>query len=136
MNKFLITVVLVAGGIASATAQYESMELTTLEGKTDYISLSDLSITFDEGNLIARAGSGATVTIPLVEMDYMQFSSEEAGITTIVSEISRSNPTEIFEISGVSRGTFSSLLEAKEALPAGVYLLRTANGQTSKLYLK
>ena len=133
MKKILLSL-LAIGGVTPAFSQYESLQLSTLSGENYFMALPGLSITFADATLKAVTGSGATQEIPLADMKSMQFSSEEAGVAAITPSVQ--NPAEVFDLSGVSFGTFSSLGEIHSSLPGGTYILNFADGSKSKILIK
>lgn len=131
MKKLILTV-LMAVGFAPAFAEYQSMQFDTLAGETYTISLTDLDIRFDNGNLTATGG-GHTLVLPLDQMKTMQFSEEEAAIESLT--INSECPAEVYDLKGVSLGKFSSLEQINDELPAGIYIVRQADGLISKIVL-
>lgn len=114
------------------SAEYKSMMFRSKDGNQHYINVQGLVISFDTENLLASI-SDNTLSIPLAELISMSFSEEDsAGLESILSDKSQESVS-VYFTTGVKTGTFTSVSEAIEKLPAGVYIIQYADGTTLKL---
>lgn len=133
MKKLFISALLIAGGWTASSAQYPSMMFTTIDGEVHLAPVEDLRITFVDGDLVASSAN-RTLSIPLDKLMSMQFSEEEASIDRIV--INSDAPVEVYDLSGVCYGTFVSAEAMRAELQEGIYVVKQADGATSKIFLK
>lgn len=115
----------------TASADFPSIAFTTITGDEKVISADGLEITFSNGNMTATSSS-ASFTIPLTQIASMQFSNKiDASVS--VSAIGSDNPFVVYTPQGICRGTFSDFNSLKFNLEPGIYIIRSANGETSKI---
>ncbi|MGN0069836.1 MAG: hypothetical protein ACI4UC_05460 [Alloprevotella sp.] len=90
-----------------------------------------LTITFADGQFKAVA-DGKETQLALSELQKMFFSESSTGIESIVQSDAA---VELFTLSGVRIGRFSSAASLPSNLEKGVYVVKT-NGKTSKIAVK
>lgn len=130
MNKWLILSVLTALPMTMA-ADYTSFAFTTPQGQK-VIKADGLTITFADGNLVATNVDGTTL-LPLSGLSKMEFSNSP---TTGIAELGAEQSISVYTPEGIFMGTFANLEAARANLGKGLYILRTADGKTSKTILK
>ena len=138
MKKLIVILLaIVAIGAQADDFTYKYLVMSESDGAKTYLDVEDLELTFANGVLSAR-NSARSYTFTLASLSSMQF-AQTSGPTTAVSQPSsldtQSSPVEVFTLSGVSRGSFSSLSEMKSSLPAGIYLVKQ-NGTTTKITVR
>lgn len=132
MNKFYIAGI-VALTSFGARADYSSLVFKTTDGMTHSVGLTDLSIEFSESSMSVQ-NSDTTLTLPLASLVTMEFSD---GSTIIVEHfVAEHADFCIFTAAGVAMGKFSSLEAAAASLPEGVYVMKSSNGDTSKIMIR
>lgn len=137
MKKLIaILLAIVAIGAQADDFTYKYLVMSESDGAKTYLDVEGLELTFVDGVLSAR-NSARSYTFTLASLFSMQF-AQTSGPTTAVSpspQLPNSSPVEVFTLSGVSRGSFSSLSEMKSSLPAGIYLVKQ-NGTTTKITVR
>lgn len=140
MKKFLLTGVL-ALAFLGAKADYTSMTFSTLDDVEHVIDISGLEIGFVDGKLVATSDN-STLTLPMSSLKSMQFSNDDptdpepepSAIATVGADCASS--VTLYSIDGVCRGVFSSINEASQTLPKGVYILKTETGFNTKIAIR
>lgn len=129
MKKFLLSAILAVISTIGVHAEYNKLVFRTLSGEEQSIGVKNLSISYENGDMIAISGS-ELVKIPLTSLKSMEFSDTNA--VGSVSSIDNSEVT-AYSINGVCLGNFKSHSEALNGLPSGIYILKSMNGVTSKV---
>ena len=103
---------------------YDYLVFTLIDGTTQSIVTTNLSLTFNNGNLTARNETN-TLVIPLVNLQKMEFSNDG---TTVIEEYASfdqnqtlmiDNSAEIYDLQG-NRVT-------KDQMRKGVYIIKQGN---------
>lgn len=99
------------------------MEFNNTYGTFVTLSAEDLEMTFADGNLIAKNNEEQAI-IPLSELKSFCFSFRIMGV-----ELTEDLTTDIniISISGARMGHFNSIEEARQSLPAGIYVIEKGN---------
>lgn len=118
-----------------AFAQYSYMTFTTNSGEKFSAQTEGLVITIDNGNLVA-ADTESTLTLPLNSLASMEFSETQEGTTGIATAVAADSGVKAYTVDGISAGSFSSLAEMRDVLPAGFYVIKLADGNTLKINIK
>ncbi len=135
MRKSLIISILLAG--ASLTSYADNtlqMVFQTADGSTKSIDANALSITIDNGNLIANNG-GSSLQFALTNLTKMYFTNGSSGIDLPVAGLNN-GPVKIYSLSGVYEGEFESVADASNALTPGTYVIKTNDDKTLKIIVK
>jgi hypothetical protein len=111
-------------------ATYSYLVFTNTSGTTTAFGVSNLTLTVSGSNLQVTNDKG-TVNLVLTELAAMQFSTSADSITAIENVLDGDQPVQVFSVSGVSLGTFGSLIEAAQQLSAGAYVI--SNGKNSQM---
>jgi hypothetical protein len=133
MKKFFATIVALIGTLAAQAYDFPYLILQSADGNTQAVSVESLTITFADGQLVAVNDNGSQI-FTLTDLNKMFFSNsgDATGISTMESV---GESVEAFTLGGLSLGKFSSMVEAKRSLKAGVYVLRSKN-KTVKIAIK
>lgn len=112
--------------------EYPFLVLTKGSGSQVTLSVEGLEMTFENGQLVAKNTSGSS-QFTLSELASMQFSKTndgtENGVNGMAAE-SREDSETLYDLSGrraYRQGT---------AIRKGLYVVRKANGETSKILVK
>lgn len=128
MKKIIVLTLLTALTLGVKATDYNYLVFTLSNGNKASITASNLSISFSNGNLIAKSGS-ETVTIALTDLTKMEFSNDNTtGIEAIETAVTLDEATEIYDMNGrrIPSGT---------QLSRGIYIIKS-NGKTSKVQIK
>ena len=129
MRRNLFIIMAVACAMMAQAATYSYLVFTNTSGTTTAFEVSNLTLTVSGSNLQVTNDEG-TVNLVLTELAAMQFSTSADSITAIENVLDGDQPVQVFSVSGVSLGTFGSLVEAAQHLNAGVYVI--SNGKKSQ----
>lgn len=128
MRKIVLVLAVCCAMMAQA-ATYSYLVFTNTSGTTTAFEVSNLTMTVSGSNLQVTNDEG-TVNLVLTELAAMQFSTSADSITAIENVLDGDQPVQVFSVSGVSLGTFGSLVEAAQQLSAGAYVI--SNGKKSQ----
>jgi hypothetical protein len=128
MRKIVLVLAVCCAMMAQA-ATYNYLVFTSTSGTTTAFEVSNLTLTVSGSNLQVTNDEG-TVNLVLTELAAMQFSTSADSITAIENVLDGDQPVQVFSVSGVSLGTFGSLVEAAQQLNAGAYVI--SNGKKSQ----
>ena len=133
MKKLICILLLVTAAQAQATDyEYPYLVLTTGSGSKVALAVDGLEMTFENGKLVAKTATGTT-SLTLADLTSMQFSQTNDGTEDGVSATTatgREGSETLYDLSGrraYRQGT---------AIRKGVYVMRKANGETSKILVK
>jgi len=133
--KKTILMLLFAMPLTQASAyDYNYLNLQATDGTVTSIDVASLKLTVSDGKLLA-VNSSTNQEFTLSELSKMYFSSEASA--TGINELSTSDGdyAEVYTLAGLSKGKFTSVSEAKENLPAGIYIIKSQN-KTYKVTVK
>lgn len=120
---------------ASASAEFTSMKISTLSGEPTILSLEQLEMTIEDGNLLITNADGS-YSLPVDNLQSMSFSNEEPSAAIALTTIAPDAAVVVYGIDGRAVGTFLSPDDARTALSAGLYILKSTDGSTSKIAVK
>lgn len=131
MKKFLLLAIL-AASVLSVRAEFNKLVFRTLDGEEQSVDLTGLNITFTDGQLLA-VSQEASVTISVASLASMEFADGDIdGIQAAEADAT----VTAYSTDGICYGAFESKSAASEALPVGLYIIKSASGLTSKLLIK
>ena len=134
MRKLLlIPIVFATMQVHAQDYTYPYLVLTANDGTQTVLPVDGLRLTFANGEVVATTNDGQ-LTFDLSTLYSMSFSETKAE-TGILHNVDVLQPVEVFTLSGVLRGFFDSLSEAKSALPHGIYIVKQ-EGKTLKITVK
>ena len=106
---------------------YSYLAFTNTDGTTTAFSVSNLTLTVNGSNLKVTNDEG-TVNMVLTDLATMQFTNEATAVENVLNG---DQPVQVYSLSGVSMGTFGSMVEAAQQLGAGAYVITSGkNAQT------
>ena len=129
MRKNLLLAVFCLCALIAHAGSYAYLVFTNTAGTTTAFGVNNLTMHVNGSNLQVTNDEG-TVNLMLTELAAMQFSTSADSITAIENVLDADQPVQVFSISGISLGSFSSLVEAAQHLDAGVYVI--SNGKKSQ----
>lgn len=115
--------------IAANAGTYKYLEFTNISGTKTVFDVANLTLTVSGNNLLVTNSEG-TVYMTLVDLASMQFSTTNNTPTAVDNILDADAEIQVSTITGVSLGTYSSLVEACQSLSAGIYVI--SNGTQSQ----
>ena len=104
---------------------YPYLTFRTVHGAEQSIAVESLSLTFTDGQLVARNADGQLMfTLP--ELSKMYFSADPLSVSPSLSEAASVN-VEVFSVSGTYLGRFASVRQMRAVLARGIYIIRINN---------
>lgn len=129
--KFLLLLILVLTPSLAFAGRYSSLKFTSDSGETYSVTTDNLEILINGENLTFN---NTNLTIPLsslVSMEFTDYDDSPAAIETVTFD-GRGAVT-VYNINGVSIGSFDSYAEALASLSQGLYVIKDANGNSLKI---
>ena len=124
---FLALVITSLVSVASAT-DYNYLTLENTDGNMVSLPISGLTLTFNNGNLVANDGT----VLPLSSLLKMYF-TETSGISSIST--TADSPSGIYTLSGILVSSLS-LDASLPSLPKGIYIVKQPSGNTQKIHIR
>lgn len=111
-----------ASTVASAS-DYPTMKFELGDGSSLTFASDGLSLAF-EGNVLRADHSGGVASIALDQLTKFYFVADPSGVASL-------NPGEtqtvtVYSITGLQLGEYESVVDARKALPKGLYIFKTA----------
>lgn len=130
MKKFLLSLLLIASTLPMRAAEYDFLVFTLTNGTTKTVAASNLTFTFNDGNLITSSGHETLATLPLAQLTQMEFANDDStGIVTISTNTLTTDSTiSCYDMKG-------RLMPSGTSLPKGTYIVKTQK-RTIKIYIK
>ncbi|MBR6828942.1 MAG: hypothetical protein IKM76_12485 [Prevotella sp.] len=125
MKKRLLLLMMTVGALAVHADTYPYMTFITADGTKTSLPAAGLSLAISGSNLVATDGS-TSKTFNLTDLSSMHFSAaSESSVTGIdaVGATATGEKVSVFTLNGVRMGTYDSVEAARNALPAGVYII-------------
>lgn len=130
MKHLFLGLGMAVAAVASADT-FPSVEFLLSDGSTLSVPSDGLSITFNDGHLLASHANGVSDLL-LTDLNGFRFSSETTAVSAIEAV---SAETDVYSTTGIFMGRFSSGAEARTSLPKGIYIFKY-NGETAKVCVK
>lgn len=125
MKKRLLLLMMMVCALAVHADTYPYLTFITADGTKTSLPASGLSLAISGSNLVATDGS-TSKTFTLTELSSMHFSAASESSVTGIDAVGASATGEkvsVFTLNGVRMGTYDSVEAARNALPAGVYII-------------
>ena len=131
---FIIFILCAAFGLSVQAGDYDYLAFRSNDGTEITLSVSNLKITFSNGKLVA-VNSETNQTFSLSDLNKMYFTN--SAITNIeeVLPTDLNTEVEIFTTSGVNKGRYNNLNQARQTLTKGVYIVKQSE-KTYKIAVK
>lgn len=120
--------------IAANAGTYKYLEFTNIYGTKTVFDVANLTLTVSGNNLLVTNSEG-TVNMTLVDLASMQFSTINNTPTAVDNILDADAEIQVSTITGISLGTYSSLVEACQSLSAGIYVISN-DTQSQSIVLK
>lgn len=104
---------------------YNYLVFTNQAGSTAAFSVNNLTLKVEGSDLQVTNDEG-TVNLVLTELTSMQFFADKT-ITSVEDVLNADAPIQVYSVTGVLLGTYTSLLEAGKSLQAGSYVISNGN---------
>lgn len=124
MRKTLLIGIISVSGLMAAATDFPSITFQLSDGSSKTLSSENLSMTFQDGNLVATNSDG-TFQIPVAEISKFYFDS--GTLVETIAGTSSKTGVKAFSTTGAYLGSFESSEKAHETLSPGVYILRSGN---------
>ena len=131
---FIIFILCAAFSLSIQAGDYTYLAFRCNDGTEISLSVSNLKITFSNGQLVA-VNSETNQTFSLSDLNKMYFTN--SAITNIEEVLPTDLDTEveIFTTSGVIKGRYNNLYQARQTLSKGVYIVKQSE-KTYKIAVK
>jgi len=131
MKRFVLVLILMIGISAVRAYDYPYLVFQTTDGSSQSIEAEKLVLTFSGSQLVATNGT-ENLTLTVSDLSKMFFSSTTSG----VSQISEADgEVEVFTLSGIRMGSYSSVAQALKSLRSGIYVV-SSKEKTIKITVK
>lgn len=104
---------------------YKFLVFTNTEGTNTAFNVDGLTLRVEGSNLQVTNADG-TVNMILTALKSMQF-SEDGTLTALDDVLNADAPVQVFSLSGISLGTYDSMMEAAKKLTPGAYVISNGN---------
>ena len=128
IKRVMMLVVVVSLAVCANAGTYKYLEFTSTSGTKTVFNVANLTLVVS-GNNLQVTNVDETVNLTLVDLASMQFSLTNTG-TALENILNADAEIQVSTITGVSLGTYSSLVEACQSLSTGVYVI--SNGTQSQ----
>lgn len=112
----------------SHASTYNYLVFTNQAGSTTSFAVSNLTLKVNGSDLQVTNEDGTTDLL-LTDLASMQFSIDEVG-SGVENILNADEPIDVYNVSGVLLGRYSSMLEAVKCLQVGTYVM--TNGTSSQ----
>ncbi len=135
MNKtFFVAVAMLCGvSFSCLGGDINTLSFMGKSGEAWRFQLDALKMQPQGDDLVITPAEGAPCTLKLNQLALALFSDGSSSKVGTVADSGK--PFTLYSVMGLCVGSFPSVVEARRALPAGVYVMKTDSG-TSKLVLK
>lgn len=132
MRKAVLTLLIAVTALVARAYDYPYLAFETTGGEVTTVAVESLTLAIADGSLVATDAEG-THTFALTELSKMRFCESPTGVAA--TGIDFNSEVQVVSIAGIELGSFASIDEARKALPAGVYLMKS-NKQTIKIAIR
>jgi len=126
MRKIVLLLAVAWCTWAAQAGEFAYLVFTNTSGSATVLGVSNLRMSI-EGTSLQVTNDEGTVNMVLTELASMQFSNDPAAIDNVLNG---DETVQVFSVSGMSLGTFGSMIEAAQQLNAGVYVI--SNGKNTQ----
>lgn len=131
--KKLVIIVIGILVVLVAKADYTTLSFKTVDGQSYHFDIKGLDISFSQEYLTA-SNPEISFALPLAQIESMEFTNiASIGTDAMINNNKINEETIVFTVSGMAMGIFPSFEDAMQRIPAGVYILKYADGTTIKI---
>lgn len=129
MKRTIIVTLACLLTVGMQASDYLYLVFTQSNGTTTAVTASDLTISFNDGYLVATSGSTTLANLELTSLTKMEFSNDDtSGIEQItVNTLISDEDTVVYDLNGRKM--------PQDALPKGVYIVKNSK-RTFKMQIK
>ena len=117
----------------SVSANYPSLEFKHTDGTSTLFDAQGLAVTVDGSDIVVTAAGGYDTRFDAASLLSMQFSESEAGVNSALAPLPEGS-VEVYTPDGKFVGTFSDYAAARASLATGLYVFKTTEGKTVKIF--
>ena len=128
IKRVMMLVVVVSLAVCANAGTYKYLEFTSTSGTKTAFNVTNLTLTVS-GSYLQVTNEDGTVSLTLLDLESMQFTTTNTA-TALENILNADAEIQVSTITGVSLGTYPSLLEASQGLQPGVYVI--SNGTHSQ----
>lgn len=110
--------------MSAAAAEYLEMAFELADGTVKSVSAASLAMTFVGGNMVAENAAGR-LEIPVSELRRFYFTGAQSSVAEV--GMVADEAVEVYSVTGMSMGRYSSEADARADLPAGLYVIKSAS---------
>lgn len=122
MKKCSLILMAVVCSLMAEAADYPYLVFTNTSGTHTSLSVAAMTLSVNGSELTVTNAAGTQV-FTLTDLASMQF-SKDGNVTAIEHILNGDAPVEVYSVTGVGLGTFSSMQEAASDLPSGAYVVK------------
>ena len=127
---FLLTIIWMS---VKAVPPYKYMEFKTTENTSLVFEAEGLEIEINDGVLSLSNASGQKMNIDVSTLVSMQFTDNPAAIFNNTGD--SDSKVKVYKLDGTVVGLFSNVSNVTNTLSPGVFILKSAEGQTVKIMI-
>ena len=135
--KILFVMALFASQVCAADYTYKYLVFTGSDGTETRVSTDGLTLNVEEDGTLVAKNTAGTTTLTLASLMKMKFSSDDTTtpVEQAVNSVTKDGIVEVYDLSGIYKGTFSSMSAMKNSLGRGIYVIKQ-NGKNTKMIVK
>lgn len=122
--KRVFLLLVVCSSLLSYAGSYNYLVFVSTSGTTTSFALEDLTMHV-EGTNLHVSNASATVDLVLTDLASMHFSND--GTLMLENVLNADTAVQVYSVTGVLLGSYSSLIEAARVLKSGVYVISNGN---------
>lgn len=116
---------------AVMAADYDFLIFEFTDGSTVMLPAENLQLSVEKSAIEATSAE-TSASIPLSKLSKFYFGQDKTSVSFVV--VNPTDAIDVYNLAGVSLGRYESVEALREAVPAGVYVLKT-NGATFKIMI-
>lgn len=120
MKRFLFLISMAVCFFTAHAYDYPYLVFTNTEGITTAVNVSNLTLTVN-GSEMQLTNDDGTLNFVLTDLASMQFSATET-VTALKNVLNADAPVQVFSLTGISLGSYESLVSAARSLGKGIYV--------------
>ena len=130
-NKIILLIACLALPIIASASDYPWLIFKMTDDREISVASDNLTVNYKDGYLHFPS-SPAVPSVPVGQIKSMKFTQSPAAVIDLTDVVSENSS--YYNLYGIMVGHFSSMEEAKKALPSGMYIVKT-DSKTFKVSL-
>lgn len=131
MIKNLFAVLALGTTFVANAEQFPYLAFECADGTVHSVNTSNLDAVFSDGTMVVTHSEGV-LNIPVSNLSKFYFTSIPSGIDNLPVV---NTAVSVYNTTGMAIGNFEDLKSAKQALPAGIYVIKSES-ETFKIAVK